>query len=352
MRFRAPSLLALTCLLLSHPAPADTIVLRNGETLEGHVLRETEEAYVVEVKVSASIRDEKIIPRSEVARIEKEPEHEKAFRNLEGLVPVPELLGEEEYQQRIELLEAYLTEFLDSTRVTKVKEMLDAVGSELDVVSAGGLKLGDELVSGEEYAANAYGYDALIAEKKIKYAVARRDFLSSLRMFGEYEASFAESEGRAGLSALMVQVLGAYRASVTDSLASLDARLKDRAAGLERMSPEDRLISERAIQEEKETLAKRYADEKAARVKWITPDAFHRESMNETLRMIASEISRLERATPSPATTHAEVYRASWEKLADGNVEEKKAVLEAAKAKRLPEPYLEKLRERAALPEE
>ena len=347
-----PSLLAATCLLFSHAAPADIIVLKGGEKLDGQILREVDGKYVVEVRVSASIKDEKIIPRADVVRIEKEAEDEKAFRGIADLVPAPDLLSLEKYVTRIEKLEAFLKDYPDSIRAKRVKEMLETLGVEHDLVVAGGFKLGGEPVTGEEYIADALAHDSRIAEKKIEDAVARGDYLPALRMYDEYEVTFGDTERRAGLGALMLQVMGAYRSKVTESLASLESRLKAREEGLKRMSPEDRLNSERAIREETESLKKRFADEKAARVKWITPDAFHKESMDETLRLITLETTRLERTVAAPGAPLAEIYRDSWEKLAGGTDAEKKAVIDAAKAKRLPEAYIAKLLERAALPEE
>lgn len=352
MRFRNLLLLAASWLQFSHIAPADIIVLKSGEKLSGEILREVDGKYVVEVRVSASIKDEKIIPRADVTRIEKEAEDEKAFRSIADLVPAPDLLSLENYVVRIEKLESFLKNHPNSVRAKQVKQMLDTLGVEHDLVMAGGFKLGNELVTSEDYSADALAHDSRIAEKKIRDAVARGDFLAALRMHDEYELNFGVSERSADLSALIVQVMGAYQSKVAESLASLESRLQEREDGLMRMSPEDKLKSERAIREETEALQKRFADEKAARVKWITPDAFVKESMTETLRLITLETARLERKSVDPGDSLAEIYRDSWEKLSGGTDLEKKAVLDAAKSKRLPEIYLAKLRERSALPQQ
>jgi hypothetical protein len=47
MRFQNPSLAAAVCLLFSQAAPADIIVLRNGEKLEGSIVREDEDKKAV-----------------------------------------------------------------------------------------------------------------------------------------------------------------------------------------------------------------------------------------------------------------------------------------------------------------
>ena len=349
MIFRKPILLAAYCLFLPHSAPGDVIFLKNGKKMEGRIVGEDDERYVLEVKVSASIRDEKIIPRADVLRIEEEAEDEKVFGELADLVPTPDLLGGEAYAERIEMLEAFLKDHPGSARADKVMEMIEALKAELTVVEPGGFKFGGEMVTADDYAADAYAYDARISEKKIRGAITRGDLLAALRMFETHDVDFAESEGRPGLAALMLQVLAAYRAEVSDSLESLESRLAARNTGLERMNPDDRARTERALREEADNLSKRFSEEKAARVQWVTPHLFHKESLEETLRQINTEITRLESSSPAPEIPLAEVYRNFWQSLAGGTDEEKKAMLAEAKAKRLPEPYLAKLRERAGL---
>lgn len=353
MNLRTHPLAAASCLfLLTQIAPADTIVMKSGARIEGKVLRETAESYIIEVKVG-TIRDEKAVPRADVSFIEKEKPDEVAFKGLEGLVPAPELLDKEGYESRIKKLGEFLQAYPESDKAKEVKAMVEELSAELAVVSAGGIKFGEGLVSAEDYEFNAYEIDSRIAEKQIKDSVARRDLLGALRMFSEYGTKFGESEGRPGMTALMLQVLAAYKQSLDESLASLDARMEARKAGLVNMSAEDRAKTEAALREQMESVEKRFADEKAAGQKWLTPDAFHKESIDEALRMVATETASLERGTEGTPLEMplAEVYRSAWVRIATGTEEEKKKVFEEAKTRRLPAFYLEKLRIRAGLAE-
>lgn len=325
--------------------------MKSGERIEGKVLRETAESYIIEVKVTGTIRDEKILPRADVSFIEKEEPDDVAFKGLGGLVPAPELLDKQGYESRIEKLEDFLKAYPESKNAKEVKAMIDELGDELVIVAAGGIKFGEGLVSPEDYEANAYDIDARIAEKHIKEAVARRDLLGALRMFSDYGTKFGEPEGRPGMAALMLQVLNAYKQSLEENLASLDERVAARKAGLANMSTEDRAKTEAALKEQMERLEKRFADEKAAGQKWLTPDAFYKESMDEALRAVATETASLERVaegTPLEMPL-AEAYHKAWVKIADGTEEEKKKVFEEAKTRRLTPFYLEKLRIRAGL---
>ena len=353
MNPRNQPLVAASCLFLfTHLAPADTIVMKSGERIEGKLLRETADSYIVEVK-KGTIRDEKILPRADVSFIEKEKPDEVAFKALQGLVPAPELLDKQGYESRIEKLDDFLKTYPESKNTKEVKAMIEELDAELAIVAAGGIKFGEGLVSPQEYEANAYEMDARIAETHIKEAVARRDLLVALRMFSDYGTKFGESEGRQGMSALMLQVLTAYKQSLEENLASLDARMEARKAGLANMSMEDRTKTEAALKEQMERVEKRFADEKAAGQKWLTPDAFYKESMDEALRMVATETASLERVaegTPLEMPL-AEAYRSAWGRIANGTEEEKKKVFDEAKTRRLTPFYLEKLRIRAGLPE-
>jgi TolA-binding protein len=379
MQMRISPIIAVCCLVFLHSVAADTITLTSGKKIEGRIIRVDGDYYVVEVEVSGTIRDEKKIARADVKFIDEKGADEKGFDEIGVLVPTPDLLEKEAYVEWISKLKDFLKTYPKSPKAQDVKGMLDILSSEYAIVAAGGIKFGDEMVSADDYEANAYEYAVKIAEKKIKNAVTRRDFLSALRIFSEYSEKFGESEGSGAMSALMLQVLGAYKASLNENLGALDSRMEKRQSGLASMTPEDRLKTERALKEQMERIEKRFQKERAAAQKWVTPDSFHKESMDEALRAVDSEISRL-RSLPEHQPLEiplAEVYRVAWGKLADviekeskrpdgteegselssdteeekrlatNSEEEKKKVIEEARVNRLTEFYLEKLRIRA-----
>ncbi len=159
----------LSCLQL---APADTIVLKNGDKFDGKVLREVDGNYILEVKVSDTIRDEKIVAKSDVKYIDKETEDDKAFKKIEDFTPTPELLPKVAYEKRIEKVEAFISTYPESTSLSKAKKIHDYLTEEYAIVQNGGIKFGEEMVSADDYMANSYEYDATIAGKAIKKAGA------------------------------------------------------------------------------------------------------------------------------------------------------------------------------------
>ena len=350
MKTLKPTLASLAWLCCTQFSHADTIVLNNGDKIEGRVLREVDGHYVVEVNVTKTIKDEKKIPVGDVKSIDKEGDDTKDFKEIEGFVPTPELLPVAVYEARIDKVESFINTHPKSKKIDKAKEMYDYLSEEIAVIRAGGIKFGEEMVAADDYLANAYEYDAAIAGNRIKEAVARREFLAALRAFDEYEANFSGAEGRPEIVTLMKQVLAAFQASIDGSLASLDSRMEKRKAGLISMNPEDRAQTERALNEENERIAARFEAEKQEKNAWVTPDAFHKESLDSARRKSETEIKRLEtekaKAVEVPA---AEAYRLAWGKLSAGTDEERKAVLAEAKKNGLPPAYLAKLAEHAGI---
>ena len=54
--------------LITSTALADIVVLKTGEKVEGKVISETDQQVTMEVKISAGVTDERIIPRAQVER--------------------------------------------------------------------------------------------------------------------------------------------------------------------------------------------------------------------------------------------------------------------------------------------
>ncbi len=344
------------CLIVSSlfgllPASADIITLANGEVLSGRVISETDDKMVIEIDVSDTIRDEKTFPKAEVKSVVKEEPDAKAFEKIDGLVPAPELLTVSDYDARIMAIEKFIQAYPKSGKITKAKQMLDVLNEERAVVREGGIKYGEEMISADDYEGNRYEIDVRISEGMIREAVSRRDFLSALRQFTAYEERFGNPAGKAELVPVILQVLKVYGASVSDSLDSYDRRVEKRISGLDSMAVEDRQKTERAIADEQARLDARYEREQADKQMWVTPDAYHKESLDSALKQTQSTITRLESAPMNETGDEplAEVYRVSYGKLGSGDETEKKSVLTEARQKGLPDEYILILEERAGL---
>ncbi len=349
MKFSPKIYFILTLGLCMPVGMADKILLNNGESLEGKVISEDATHYLFEIQVTKTIRDEKKILKTDVKSIAKKAADTEDFEKLKGLIPTPDLMDVREYEEGLKKLDEFATSYPQSTKLADVKSIREKLNQELTVVREGGFKLSGELIKHEDYQADAYTYDQKILVKQIQQEISRGSFIGSLRLFSQFEANFSNGQMRAELLPEIRQVLTTYRATLADSLASFDERIKMREDGLAKMSPEIRADTEKAIQEQLDQLRSRFEKERTEKNFWVTPDAYLQESIVEALRQVDTEMKRLDgnsKRVEAPKAPLEETYRNAWSKLPTATEAEQKEILENAKKDRMPEAYLAKLRER------
>ena len=290
MKLRLTTLIPLICVLMSAGSSADTFVLKNGERLDAKILKENDDSYLLSVKITKSIRDEKTVAKSDVAEIIPEKTDEVAFEALKGLVPVPDLTGADEYSRRIGLLTKFIKENPKSPLVTQAETMLATLKSELEATSAGGIKLEGKIIPAEEYTADAYDIDARIIEKRVRDAAARGDLVSAMRGIDLLQTDFKLTASRRALLPLKGQILRAYKAQIDEQLASFDARTEKRKVGLAQMAGDARANAERALEEELTALRASAGADKNARPRWGATHPFDRDSLEEAQETIEDEM--------------------------------------------------------------
>ena len=300
---------AAILLFLTLPAFADTIILKDGTKLEGKILRQDATNYYVEVSVTKSIKDERTIAKADVTKVERVKPDLVAFEQLTKLVPAPDLLTNEEYGQRVRAFEKFTTEHRDSDKLKEAKAMLAALKIEANEVLAGGVKMSGKIIPPAEYRSNAYDIDSRIQEAKIRALVKQGRYLQALRTFSDFSRDFRNTSAHAALVPLINQVINTYLAEVGETLASYDARVKERATGLTRMPSDNRTETENAIREETVAIEARFKAEQDAKIGWVTTDPFFKPSLDETVNFGKQEINRLASLEKTPAVDAGKVYR-------------------------------------------
>ena len=338
--------LRITCLLfiisVHSPCLADVFILKDGTKLEGKILKEDADSYLVEINISESIKDERLVKKAELLNIEREAPDLAAFKKIEGLYPAPDLLTVPEYEEHIAAVEEFLKKFPYGVKSNQAKEMLKTLNEESNKIADGGYKLEGEICTVEEYRANAYEMDARIASVKIRQLANAGNWLAALRALEAFEVDFSGSEIHKALLPLMRQVITAHLDQAAALLDSFDKREKARTAGLERMTLGDRANSQRALAEEAAFLETRYQNEKTAKFRWPTTHPFHKDSLADTIRLAEVEMRRLQ-TSPARTTDGANAFRNAWNAVHSGDPETKTEAMNIARAALLPPRYIQML---------
>jgi hypothetical protein len=337
---RNPALGALCLLAVALPCTADTFLLKDGTTLNGAVVSDAGDSYTLEVQVTKSIKDERKIAKAEVVKITREQPGEVAFEPIAKMRPTPDLLTAAEYEANIAVVEKFVKEHRDSNKLSDAKAILATLKSERDAVVAGGIKFNDKILTAAEYQANVYDLDARIQEAKIRGVVNANQLLQALRVFAEFDKDYRNTPSYGALASLMRQVIEAQLEEAKQSLLTLDARTKERAAGIERMPLADRKITEAAIKEEDGLIEARHKAEKDAKQNWVTTSPFHKSSLEDTVKFCEQELVRLGKAQTVLGVDGGKAYRDAWTAVRGGNAAAVATALATAKTAAVPARYL------------
>lgn len=304
---------AALCLLGSPLlSSADTFKLKDGTSLEGRIVSDSGDAYVLEIFVTKSIKDEVKIPKADIARITRQEPDVKDFEGIAGLLPSADMLTAADYAQNIAAVQKFLKDHPTSSKSKSAKAILETLKSEAAQVAAGSIQINGKMISPAEYRANAYDLDARVQEAKIRKLVNDSNFLPALRLFSEFDRDYRNTLSYGALVGLMKQVIQAHVDEARQSLLTLDARTKARDLGVQQMGFQSRRDTEAAIKGEAAELDALYKAEKEAKLDWPTTSPFHKASLEDTVKFGEAELVRLSTVKTILGVDGGKAYRELW----------------------------------------
>lgn len=330
-------------------ATADTFVLKDGSKLEGKIVSEKADSYVLEVQVTKSIKDERVVAKADVVSVERTKPDLIAFESIAPLSTIPDMLTPADYNERIARLKEFTNEHLSSEKFAEANAMVSKHKRELALVEAGGIKVNGQMLSATEYQADAVDVDASVAERRVLSLLKGARFLEALRAFSAFDSEFPNTKQRKELFPLILPSIRQYIASAEQDLASYSKRVSEQQAGLTVMQAEERRKTEAAIRAENASFETRLKREKEAKVGWISPNPMFKPSLDEALNFGRQELKRLSDIPVLPPPDAGKAYRDAMQSIR--NSEDKTAITAAiatAKAAMVTPKYLSNLEAAAA----
>lgn len=352
MSSRIPFLSLVLALALSPFLHADTFVLKDGTTLEGEIISETEEEYVIRYQVSQGIMDNRTVAKADVESIKVTTPADDAFEAIAALVPTADRLTKADYDRMIEKqVQAFLEAFGSSKHAKKAREILATLKQEREVVAAGGLKLDGTWISPSDREANAYEIDARMVYEDAKAAAEAGQFVTALRALDKMHSDFAASQVYPDAVDLATRIFKVYGPRVEADLGRVDQLLEARKKELATLPPNEREKALSEIERKDAAYLAVIERDKAERIKWPILDIYHKAPMSDTLRTIDNETRRLENLDLSTITPAGPVYREAWMAAAAANSEKARSLKSELQQLRVPERYITALEEKLAAAE-
>jgi hypothetical protein len=278
---------------MSAGALADAVLLKNGEKVKGKILKETATEITMMVNVTATIKDDLVIKKSDIEMIEKIPPDEEAWVPLAGLSLGQESLDAEDYDTVISALSNYIDRFPQSSHVPDAKLKIERFQNELKRVESGQLKIDGQWLDRGQVLNERVQIGGRILLNRMKRLASAGQAIEAMQVFEALEKHFGGSSSFPDAVLLARQILPAISVAIEDRKVQLKRRAeRDKmrlkiAQGAEREQLEAIFVQERASME-----AMAAAGEKSGS-KWLPLAYMTEKNITTVASKVASETTRL-----------------------------------------------------------
>lgn len=221
-------------------AVADTVTLSSGERIEGKVARETATEMTIEIQVSPGITDERVVKKSDIAKIDRIAPDEAAYRGVMHLLPGKNSLQPAQYDGVLKALQGFTTQHPESLHTANVKRTIMAFEADKKRVDAGEVKLEGVWLSKDEAQKQRIQIGAIQAFNAMKTANVSGDAIGALNAFALLERNFPGAKVMPDAIQLARQILTALKPATESALAYTKITTAEREKGFADAGPADR----------------------------------------------------------------------------------------------------------------
>lgn len=231
MNSKAAPFIVLLLLCFLAPLHADTVVLKDGSELSGEILSDSPGEVVIEYQVTASIKDQKSVPRADVVKVIRISEDQKAFAEL-GELNSPATLLDSSFQDPLldKKIPAFLARYSYSGNVARVRDAQKTLEEERARLRAGDRKIDGEWIKADQIAADPVQFGARIKLAEIREAVRRNETVQALQAYELFEKAQPSSPLLPDAVDIALRQLDVLQQKVASAKANFDVIDKKRQA--------------------------------------------------------------------------------------------------------------------------
>jgi len=318
------------------PLRADEIKLKSGQTLTGRITYEAADIVKMEIPISASIKETKVIGRADIATIVKDAPDDVEFNKIQTLVPTASMVDADAYKKMLETgPDAFLKNFPGSVHTPKVKEIRATLADELDKVERGFMKLDGEWLSPQD----KLSYKELIESKirllRMESSAKGNNYnqlIAAMREFEVIEENYFGSPAFPKAVELAKQIVPVLGRQLQSMASSVDYQNAEYANALAASTPEAKVQLTAARAREDKSYADSVAADKKAGVKWVQFNPRNKQGIEEAVRLAASELTRIQAFDTAALTKQAELLVEADKLIAADKITEAKNKITEASA--------------------
>lgn len=315
------ALLALLC--GSSLAQADILILKNGTKHEGTILNESADSVRMRYRLTPKIWDEKDFPMSEIQQVVKQTPQEVELIELKKLLPTPDLMTPDKYEQLIQdRVRPFINKYSGTPEAKEAEEIVNTLQEEKKRVSNGEAKLDGRWMSANETKGEQYNIAARKLHEQMKQEMAQSNWLEALIIFDKFQrnrppltASSYYPEVIADALTCMEKLDITY-SKMTDEQPTIS---KQRDENLKKLNDADRARTKAAIDAEKTKWRAQMDAQRRANVRWIEPYKYDLPSIQNAQKTLVAEKTRLESINMDDLKARNEAIVAVYRKIGEGD---------------------------------
>ena len=298
---------------------ADTVVIKGGQRIDGLITNETATDLTIQIRVSPSITDERVILKSEIAKFDRTAEDEVVYRSLMDLQPGRSSFLAGQYAPVIEALQGFLAKYPDSPHAANVRATLVIFQTEKTRVAAGEVKFEGRWLSREAAGLLRVQIGGSQIFDAMKLAGARGDVSGALNLFAQLEKNYSGARVMPDAIPLAEQILSTGRAAALRAKENLASAKIEREKGFAAAGKTDREEMMAAYQAEQSRAEARLATAISAGL-WPPLQQSNEKSINAFLEKTASETKRLQSLPVAEMRTSIQLSEKARNELTSGNI--------------------------------
>ena len=334
--FYALFLALLFCSSTFHSVYADEIKMKDGTVHKGRITYEGDDLVKIEVSISASIKETKILGRGDVAEIKKDALDDVAFKKLSNVLPARSLMTAGAYQTALDTgPKAFLRSYPDSKHAEEVKAMEKTLLEELDKVERGFIKIEEDWISPQDQKKFAAQIDSRVRLYKMK-SVANsgnyNGFIAAMREFEGLEQGFYGTPAFASAVDLAQQVVPAFGRQLQTMQRDADYRQAQYEQNKANLDETAKAQVEQARAREEQAYKAGLEIDKKAGVKWVRLNPNSKASITSYLEFAGKELKRIQEYDSAVLATQAEKLIKVDQLIEDGNIERAEFLMKEALA--------------------
>jgi hypothetical protein len=274
---------------------ADTVILKSGEKMEGRILNESETEVTIEVPVTASIKDQRVIKKADVAKIEKVQPDLETWATLKNLGIAQESQDSADYQRAINLLNGFVTQYPQSAHAAEAKTKISQLQEEQKRVEAGELKLGGKWMTADEVKEERVQINGRILLGRMKAYASAGQLVEAMNAFDAIDKTANGSASFPDAIVLARQILPTLKSAAEQRKAQVKTQAEERKRRLQNVQGPERQQLETLQKQQVAQTDAMVANYEKSGAKWLPLNPANDKSLSALSSKATSELSNVGR---------------------------------------------------------